>query len=201
MDPDALSYGDRHATREAPVPRRRMPRAPGVRGLLATAGAVAAGILVAVLAAGVSLAYLNASAPAGQVATITAGTTSLNLKYGSGTAAQAITIPASTYQKMLPGDVVGVQLDVINVGDVPQTVAATVSATGAWETRVALGTCPSTVLAGAALATTPGGSAPLAVGATQQVCVQVALPIAAAAASENTTLTYTVNFDGTQSAS
>ena len=102
---------------------------------------------------------------------------------------------------MLPGDIVGVQVNVINVGDVPQTIGASVSAAGAWETRIATGTCPTTVISGAALTTTSVGATPLAVGATQSVCVQVALPATAAAASENTTFTYTVNFAGTQSAS
>jgi hypothetical protein len=102
------------------------------------------------------------------------------------------------YQNMLPGDVIGVQLNLINVGDVPQSVGAAISATSAWETRIATGGCPSTVLSGAALTTTSAGSIALAVGATQNICLQVTLPSSASAASENTTVSYTVTFTGTQ---
>jgi hypothetical protein len=201
MKPDASSCGDNRGPGEETAAHRRKFRAPRVRGLLATSGALAAGISVAVLAAGVSFAYVNSSAPAGQSSTISAGTSGLNLQYGSGTAASSVTIPASAFQNMLPGDIVGVQVNVINVGDVPQTIGAAVSATNAWQIRIAAGACPATVISGAALTTTSTGAIPLALGATQSVCIQAVLPSTASAASENTSSTFTVNFTGTQSAS
>jgi hypothetical protein len=166
---------------------------------LATSGALAGGVSLAVLGAGVSFAYLNSAATSGQATTVTAGSSGLNLQYGSGTAGSSVTIPASAFQNMLPGDVVGVQINVINVGQVPQTIGAAVSATNAWEIRIAAGTCPATVIAGAALTTTSAGAIPLALGATQSICVQAALPSGAASGSENTAVTFTVNFTGTQS--
>ena len=75
------------------------------------------------------------------------------------------------------------------------------SAASAWETRIAAGTCPTSVISGAALTTTSAGATPLALGATQAMCIQVLLPTNAAAASENTSVTFTVNLTGTQSAS
>ena len=198
MKPDASSCGECPGPGEETAAHRRRFRAPRARGLLATSGALAAGISVAVLAAGVSFAYLNSSAPAGQASTITAGTSGLNLQYGAGAAAPSVTIPATAFQNMLPGDILGVQVNVINVGDVPQTIGAAVSASSAWETRIAAGACPATVIAGAALTTTSTGAIPLALGATQPVCIQVVLPSTAAAASEGTSVIFTVNFTGTQ---
>lgn len=201
MKPDAQALGHGRGASEATAPRGSGFRVPRLRGLAATSLALTAGISFAVLGAGGSFAYLNASKPSGQAATIAAGTSGLNVQYGSGTAGTAVTIPASAFQSMLPGDVVGVQVNIINVGVVPQTIGASVSATSAWQTRIATGTCPSTVLSGAALTTTSVGAIPLAVGATQAVCLQVTLPSNAAAASENTTATYTVTLTGTQATS
>lgn len=201
MKPDASSCGGSPGPGEETAAHRRKFRAPRMRGLLATSGALAAGISVAVLAAGVSFAYLNSSAPAGQAGTITAGSSGLNLQYGSGTAATSVTIPATAFQNMLPGDFVGVQVNVINVGNVPQTIGAAVSATSAWEIRIAAGACPATAITGAALTTTSAGAIPLALGATQSICLQVVLPSTAVAGSENSSVNFTVNFTGTQSAS
>ena len=201
MKPDASSCGESPGPGEETAAHRRRFRAPRARGLLATSGALAVGISVAVVAAGVSYAYLNASAPAGQTSTISAGSSGLNLQYGAAAAAPSVTIPATAFQNMLPGDILGVQVNVINVGDVPQTIGAAVSAASAWEIRVAAGTCPATVIPGAALTTTSAGAIPLALGATQPVCLQVVLPLTAAAATEATSSTFTVNFTGTQLAS
>ena len=123
MKPDASSCGESHGPGEETAAHRRRFRAPRARGLLATSAALAAGISVAVLAAGVSYAYLNASAPSGQASTITAGTSGLNLQYAGGTPSPSVTIPAAAFQNMLPGDFVGVQVNVINVGQVPRPSA------------------------------------------------------------------------------
>jgi hypothetical protein len=200
MKPDASSCGEGRGIAGVNAAHRRKFRAPRARSLLATSGALAAGVSLAVLGAGVSYAFLNASsAVSANGAVMTAGTSGLNLQYGAGTAGPSVTIPAAAFQNMLPGDIVGVQLNVINVGDVPQTIGAAVSAANAWQIRIAAGTCPSTVLAGAALSTTTAGAIPLALGATQTICVQAVLPTTAAAASENTSSTFTINFTGSQS--
>jgi|GEM_PF-1030917 len=197
---DELISGDGQL-KDPSLARRGKLRAPRAGSLLATAAALAFGITIAVTTAGVTLAYLNSSSTVATAGNVTAGTSGLNLQYGSGTAASSITIPATVFQNMLPGDIVGIPISVINTGEVPQTLAASVTAGSAWETRLAAGACPATAIAGAALNTTPTGSTLIAVGATQAMCLQLVLPSGAAAASEGTSITYVVTIDGTQSAS
>ena len=179
---------------DSPSRRRRM-RAPGVRGLLSVAGALAVGISIAVLAAGGSYAYLNVTVPTSASGTISAGSSSLTLKRGADPATSALTLPAA--QKMLPGDVVSHTLTLANPGNVPQSITAVVSDDGAWETRIGLGACAGP-LGTTALSAAPVSFMTLAAGASQTVCVQIALPANAPVTAMNTGLGYTVTLDGKQ---
>lgn len=182
-------------------PSRRRLRAPGIRGLLSIAGALGAGVSIAVLAAGGSYAYLNVTVPTGAAGgTITAGTSSLTLKRGSDAATSTLTIPASAYANMLPGDVVNQPLTLAGPGNVGQIVTAAITDDGPWETRIATGVCTGT-LPGAPLTATPVSLTTLAAGATQTICVQVTLPSGAPASAMGTNLTYTLSLSGSQVAS
>ncbi|MFT4029787.1 MAG: hypothetical protein QM675_07920 [Protaetiibacter sp.] len=178
--------------------RRRMPRVPGIRGVLSITAALGAGVAAAVLAAGGSYAYLNVTVDAGaNGATITAGTSGLTLQRGSDSASSTLTIPASVYADMLPGDVVSQSLVLANTGSAPQSVTATITSDGAWETRIATGACSGT-LSTTALTTTPVALTSLATAASQTICLQVLLPTTAPAATAGTSLSYTLTLSGTQ---
>lgn len=199
MNPNLTRRG-REASSQTVVssPSRRRLRAPGIRGLLSIAGALGAGVSIAVLAAGGSYAYLNVTVPAGASGgTITAGTSSLTLKRGSDAATSTLTIPASTYANMLPGDVVNQPLTLAGPGNVSQLVTAAITDDGVWETRVATGACTGT-LPGAPLTTTPVSLTTLAAGATQTICVQVTLPATAPSAAMGANLSYTLTLSGAE---
>lgn len=173
--------------------------------ILGAAGALAAGVLGATLAAGGSYAYLNATATvSASGGTITAGTAALLLQLGAGTPAASVTPPASQYANMLPGDIVNQVITVSNTGHAALNVTAAVSADGAWETRLVTGACPAagTVIPGAALTTTPSTSGYIVAGASAAICVQVVLPTAApAAGTEAGTASFVLTLDGTQATS
>jgi hypothetical protein len=185
-----------HTVISSPSRRRRM-RAPGVRALLSIAGALAAGVAMAVLAAGGSYAYLNVTVPTGAGGTVSAGTSSLTLKRGADPATSTLTIPASVYASMLPGDVVSQTLTLANVGDVAQSVSAVATDDGAWETRISPAACAGT-LTSAPVSTTAVAFTTLAVGASRSICVQVTLPASAPASAMGTTVGYTLTLSGTQ---
>jgi hypothetical protein len=175
-------------------------RMPGIRGLLTMAAGLGVGVSMAVLAAGGSYAYLNVTVPTGAGGTITAGTSGLTLKRGADAATSALTIPATDFANMLPGDVVSQQLTLANTGNVAQAVTAVASNDGAWETRIATGTCPET-LETAALTAAPISLATLGVAASQTLCLQVTLPITAPAGTMGTGVGFTVTLSGSQVAS
>ncbi|PZQ91986.1 MAG: hypothetical protein DI534_03340 [Leifsonia xyli] len=186
--------------------RRRRLRAPGIRGVLAAAVALSVGVGAAVVAAGGSYAYLNATASYGSGGTIASGNAALTLTRGTDPATSTLTIPDSVYEKMLPGDIVNQSLTLTNTGTTPLAVTASITSDGAWETRVAPGACPTvsgTQLSTAALTSSPTayGASSLAAGAASAFCLQVVLPSSAPGGTMNTTLGYTVTFDGTQVAS
>ncbi|WP_144276223.1 hypothetical protein [Demequina sp. NBRC 110053] len=184
--------------RQNPVAGNRR-RAPRARGVLATAVALAVGISGAVLAAGGSYAYLNAATPMGDSGTVSSGSARLLVSQGGGAPAGSVSIPASVFQNMLPGDVASRQLVLHNTGVVPLRVSARLDATRAWDVRLAAGTCPTTTLPGAALGTTSSTVVTaLQPGATATVCLQLVLPTSAPSTTEGTAATYAVTLDGIQ---
>jgi len=180
------THAGREATQQSVVSspsRRRRVRTPGIRGLLSIAAAIGVGISIAVLAAGGSYAYLNV--------TVT------TLKRGADPATSTLTIPASVYANMLPGDVVSQTLTLANTGDARQAVTALITSDGAWETRIAPAACAGTLMT-TALSSTPVSLTTLAAGASQAICVQVVLPVSAPGATMGTSLGYTLTLSGTQ---
>ncbi|TXK17067.1 hypothetical protein [Homoserinibacter sp. GY 40078] len=179
--------------------RRRLPRVTLGRIFGATA-AVIVGTMAAVVAAGGSYAYLNASAVVGQTgAAVTAGTSTLLVQRGSDAAAATVVLPSSLFQGMLPGDVVNQTLTVLNTGDADLQVTAALTGTSAWETRVAVGACPSSgTLPGGALTTVPSASGGLAAGTSAAICLQVVLPATAPASAEGTTTSFSLVLTGSQ---
>ncbi|QEO14084.1 hypothetical protein FLP10_06340 [Agromyces intestinalis] len=198
MNPQAPER--RRRGRASPTrPTRARLRAPGVRAVLSGAGAMLVGVLAAVLMAGGSTAFLTATTPVGTSGTLMAGTSNLLIGEGANAPAQSVTIPAGVYQGMLPGDFIGHQLILHNTGDVEVEISMSLSSVSAWETRVATGACPATVLPGAALGPTPVVLvSDVAAEATVTVCLQLLLPLTTPASTENTSASFTVVFDSRQ---
>ena len=189
MDADAIPNG--------PMPRRR--RAPQPARVLAIAAGLMVVVCFAALAAGGSLAYLNASTPAGHAGSVTAASASLGVSQDSGAPGATVAVASEGFQAMLPGDVAGRQVTLHNTGAVPLDVTASLAASVVWQIRTTVGQCPAAAGTGAALGTSPSALvAGLAPGATAQVCVQVALPMDAPAASEGTSASFTVLLDAVQ---
>lgn len=166
--------------------------------IAATAAAIMLGVLAAAGTAAGSFAYLSASAPIGTASTVTAGTSSLTLQSGANPAGTAITLPASVWDRMLPGDIVGQTVTVANTGDTPLAVSTRLSATSAWQIRVATGACPGTQIAGAALTTTSTAWTTIASGASSTLCIQAVLPTTAANSVQGTTAVVSLVVDGVQ---
>jgi len=171
---------------------------PTPRGALGAAAALTAGVLVAAGLAAGSYAFLNSQATAASATTIKSGNLALTVQYGAGAAGSTATIPTTSWATMLPGDVVGQQFTLASTGTAGSTYTARLSATSAWEIRVAPGTCPATQIPGAALTTTAVSEGSILGGANTQVCVQATLPTTAAAAVSGTTAGFTVILDSTQ---
>ncbi|MCS0500495.1 hypothetical protein [Protaetiibacter mangrovi] len=205
MNPNRRARGRYRAAPGVVSSSRRRPRLrlrlPGIRTLLGATAALSIGVGGAVVAAGGSYAYLNATVAVGDGGSIASGTAALTLTRGAGAATSALTIPAAVYAGMLPGDIVNQSITLTNAGNTTLLVTASATSDGAWDTRVASGACPATQLGTTALGTTPVSYATLAAAGTSTVCLQVVLPASAPAATMNTSITYTVTFDGTQVAS
>lgn len=169
-----------------------------VRAALGATAALATGILVAAGLAGGSYAFLNSRATT-PVITITSGNLALTVKYGTGTAGTVAAIPTTAWATMLPGDVVGQQLTIASTGSASSTLTARLAATTApFEIRIASGTCPATVISGAALTTTAAAAGTLAGGASSTVCVQATLPASAAASAAGASTAFSLILDSTQ---
>jgi hypothetical protein len=180
----------RHST--ASTRRLRAPRIRvGVRALLASAGAVLAGVLIAVAGTTGSFALWNQAAPIAD-ASVASGSLGLTVKYGSGAAGSTAAIPTASWSSMLPGDYVGQQITVASTGTVAGTLTATLSATTPYQIRIAAGSCPSTLMSTAALTTTASALGTIAAGASQNYCVQVALPASAASSVSGTSSPFTI---------
>lgn len=171
---------------------------PTPRGALGAAAALLAGVLVAAGLAAGSYAFLNSQATATSAVTIKSGDLALTVQYGSGSAGSTTTIPTTAWATMLPGDVVGQQFTLASTGTAGATITARLSATSAWEIRVAAGTCPATQIAGAPLTTTAFAEGTIPGGTVTTVCVQATLPTTAAAGVAGTTAPFSIILDTTQ---
>jgi hypothetical protein len=188
--------------------RRATTRMRGLRvsvsSILASAATIGFGVVVAVSGTSGTFAYLSTQAQVGS-ATVTAGSTSLTVAYGSGTASSAGTIPATAWSTMLPGDVVSQEITVANPGNAKLAVTDHLyAAISYYEVRDALGTCATATIPTTALGTSAVTLTTLAAGASAVVCVQVKLLTSApsnlqpASASPITPAPFKVVFDGTQ---
>ena len=166
--------------------------------IAAAAAAVLLGVFAAAGTAAGSFAYLNATAAVGTASTVTAGTSVLTLQSGVAAAGSSITLPATVWNRMLPGDIVGQTVTVNNTGDTALAVSARLTAASAWEFRVASGACPAGQLAGAALTTTAAAWASLASGASSVMCIQTVLPTTAADTVQGTNPVLSLVLDGVQ---
>jgi hypothetical protein len=191
----------RHVLEDGPRPSVRRIRV-GIRvtpgRIAATAAAILLGVFAAAGTAAGSFAYLNASAPVGTASTVTAGTSTLTLQSGANPAGSSITLPATVWNRMLPGDIVGQTVTVTNTGDATVAVSTRLNAVSAWEFRVASGACPVTQIPGAALGTTSTSYATLAAGANSTMCIQAVLPTTAPNSAQGTNPVLTLIVDGVQ---
>ena len=171
---------------------------PTPRGALAAAAALTAGILVAAGLAAGSYAFLNSQTTATSAVTIKSGNLALTVQYGAGTAGATAAIPTTAWATMLPGDIVGQQFTLASTGTAGSTLKARLSATSAWDIRMAFGTCPATQLTSAPLTTTAAAAGSIAGSASSTVCVQATLPAGAAASVSGTTASFSIIIDSTQ---
>lgn len=149
------------------------------------------------MAAG-SYAFLNSQATATSAVTIRSGNLALTVQYGSGTAGATAAIPTAAWATMLPGDVVGQQFTITSTGTAGSTITARLTATSAWDIRIAAGNCPGTQLTSAPLTTSAAAQGTLLGGASSVVCVQATLPTSAAASVSGTSVPFSIIIDSTQ---
>lgn len=176
-----------------------MPRSVTPRGVLTTAAALAAGVVVAVGATAGSYAYLNSTSVVGQAGVrVSASTSLLTLQRGADAPAASIALPAAQY-RLLPGDIVNQNLALTHTGNVRILLYSLVADDGPLETRVASGACPASgVVTGPAITAQGNVFATGAPNSTGPICLQVLLPASAPASVENATLSYTVRIDAYQ---
>lgn len=193
--------------------RRRGARAPSSRRERARA-LLGLGVLVVALPMGTLAAWTDSVTVTG--ATFSAGTMDLKVNNGD----SAVDFSTLSLANMAPGYTTAGVLTVRNAGTVPltYTVAGTVSntdakglgaalvvkytadgaVTGSGNARTCAGTALggwSTSLSGTVLAT----ARPLAVGASETICVQATLPTTAPSSLQGATSTATLTFSGTSS--
>ena len=156
--------------------------------------------MAAGLAAG-TYAFYSSQVSTTSAVTIKSGNLALTVQYGSGAAGATAAIPTTAWATMLPGDVVGQQFTLASTGTAGSTLTARLSATSAWQIRMALGACPATPLTSAALTTAAVAAGSIAGGASSAVCVQATLPASAAASVAGTSSSFSIIIDATQVAS
>lgn len=175
--------------------RLRAPRIRlGVRALLASAAAVLAGILIAVAGTAGSYALWNQAAPIADT-TVTSGSLGLTIKHGSGAAGSSATLPTGNWTNLLPGDFADQQVTLANTGNATGTLTARLGTATPYQIRLASGPCPGTQLTATPLSTTAGAVGTIAGGASQTMCVQVALPITAASNVSGTSSSFTLTIE------
>jgi hypothetical protein len=170
---------------------------PTPRRLLGGAAAVMGGILVAASLAGGTYAFLNAQATTPAV-TVSSGNLAVTVQYGSGPAGASTAIPTAAWSNMLPGDVVGQQFTIANTGSANAALTARLSATTAWDIRLAAGACPTAQLASAPVTTTAVSYGTLLTNTNSVICVQARLPAGAAASTEASSAPFTIMIDAKQ---
>ena len=188
----------RHRAARPWVRRLLLALRPSPRSALGAAAALTAGILVAAGLAAGSYAFLNSQAIATSAVTIKSGNLALTVQYGAGTAGATAAIPTTAWATMLPGDIVGQQFTLASTGTAGSTLTAKLSATSAWNIRMAFGTCPAGQLSSAPLTTAAVAAGTVAGGANSTVCVQATLPASAAASISGTTAAFSIILDSTQ---
>ena len=166
-------------------------------GVVGLAAALFGGVLLAASAAGGTYAFLNAQriTPG---ATISSGTLSVTIQASGSAAGASAAIPTDAWTNMLPGDFAGQTVTVANTGSVGTVLSAQLAGTSAWDIRLAMGACPSTLLTSAPLAAAPSSVATLAAGSTSAVCVQASLPANAAANTENSSSSLSITLTAKQ---
>lgn len=189
--PVAVAASTSRSTRVFRVLRPTPRRTFGAIGILTV------GILAAAGFAAGTYAFLNSQATTPAV-TITSGNLAITVQYGSTTAGSSTAIPAAAWTAMLPGDVVGQQFTITSTGSAGSNITARLSATSAWDIRIAAGACPATPLTGAPLTTTAAVAGTLGGGGTSPVCVQATLPAGAAAGVSGTSAAFSIVLDSTQ---
>ena len=185
-----------------PAPTSRRTRVlrvlrPTPRGTFGAIGILSISILAAAGFAAGTYAFLNSQATT-PVATIKSGNLAITVQYGSTTAGSTTAIPTAAWTAMLPGDVVGQQFTITSTGSAGSNITARLSATSAWDIRIATGTCPTTQLSNAPLTTTAAGVGTFGGGGTSPVCVQATLPAGAAVAAQGTSIAFSIVLDATQ---
>lgn len=167
------------------------------RGVSFSGGALGVVKAFAVLAVAVSIgligtsgtyAYLNTSANATPVSTISAGTAALTV--GS---------QSLNWSALAPGNSVTGTFTITNTGDVPLILSAAIAATATgssttnpFTVSVANGACPASG--------TPTGTlnSTLAAGASTSACLVVTLPTNAPASAQSTNVAITATISGVQ---
>lgn len=171
--------------------------APTPRRMLASGAALMGGVLIASALAAGSYAYLNSRATTPAIV-VQSGNLALTVQYGTAAAGATAALPTAPWATMLPGDVVGQQFTITSTGSAGSTITVRLSATSAWDIRLAPGACPTGQLSGAPLTTAAVVAGSLAGGGGSLVCVQATLPAGAAANVSGTTPAFSILIDSTQ---
>lgn len=178
-----------------PAPRGFQPvRTVGV------AAAMLGAVLLAASAAGGTYAFLNSRQTISGV-TVTSGSLSMTVEASGAAAGPTTAIPTAAWNNMLPGDFAGQTVTLANTGTVDTVVTAQLAGTPAWNIRISLGACPSTLLTSAPLTTGASAVTTIAAAANSVICVQASLPTTADAATENTASGLNITFNAEQATS
>ncbi|HEY4225539.1 MAG TPA: hypothetical protein VGM70_06970 [Pseudolysinimonas sp.] len=188
----------RHRAPRPSVLRRLAALRPTRRGAIGAIAALSAGILIAAGLAAGSYAFFSSQASTSSAVTVKSGNLALTVQYGGGTAGATAAIPTTAWATMLPGDIVGQQFTLASTGTAASTLTARLTATSAWQIRMASGTCPATQLTGSPLTTAAVAAGTIAGGGSSPICVQATLPASAAASASGTTAAFSIILDSTQ---
>ena len=163
---------------------------PTIKGMLASASAIAGASVIAVCAAGGTYALWNGEQSIPE-ASVTSGTTGLTVN-GQLTAP----IDGLAWSKMLPGDVISQQVTVKNTGNVPGVVTASTTGGGPLVVHLKKNACSGTIsgtsstLSSVTLGTFNASESSI-------VCVQVTMPANAPAGAQGANQSFTVTFTTT----
>ncbi|TPW70030.1 hypothetical protein [Schumannella sp. 10F1B-5-1] len=168
-----------------------------VRGMLASAAAIGIAVVVVSTGAAGTFAFINASAPASSVSTVSSGSLAVTV-----TASGSISsIPATTWTNLLPGDTGRQDVVIANTGAAPVTLTGVLGATPSpYSVAIAYNkTCAAATAYTSMTATATALSASsLAKGASVPACVQVTLPSSAANGAQGAANTFQLTIDAKQ---